>query len=60
MFRERQKRLRILRIGLSAAGAFAGALLGVMASTVVWPDQVPGIGFTAGAALGFMLGRLVR
>lgn len=60
MFRERQKRLRIVRAVLSIAGAFAGALLGVIVSAFVWPDQVPGIGFMAGAAFGFMLGRVVR
>ena len=60
VFRERQKRLRVLRMVLSVLGAFAGAFLGVMVSAIVWPDQVPGIGFTAGAALGFMLGRVVR
>lgn len=60
MFKEQQRRLRILRVVLSVGGAFAGAFLGVIVSTIVWPDEVPGIGFMAGAAVGFMLGRIVR
>ena len=60
MFKAQQKRRRILRGVVSIAGAIAGASLGVIVSTFVWPDEVPGIGFMAGAALGFMLGRLVR
>ena len=60
MFKARQKRLRILRVALSVTGAFVGALLGVAVSTIVWPDQVPGIGFTAGAVVGFLLGRIIR
>jgi hypothetical protein len=60
VLRQDQKRLRILRIVLSVLGAFAGAVLGVLASFVIWPDDVPGIGFMAGAAVGFMLGRVVR
>ena len=60
MFKERQRRLRILRVLLSTVGAFFGAFLGVAVSTMVWPDEVPGIGFMAGAVVGFLLGRVVR
>ena len=60
MLKERQRRLRILRVALSIGGAFAGAFLGVVVSTMVWPDEVPGIGFMAGAVAGFLLGRVVR
>ena len=60
MLKGLQRRRRILRVALSIGGAFAGAFLGVAVSTMVWPDQVPGIGFMAGAVAGFLFGRVVR